>query len=109
MGGRWHIEGTGIPIAAIRAEASADMSELMQIYQSAGLTEEEVMLALRFEFPEVRAPELWSQYAAVSVACSCGEETHTTLSGFDIKEVLCACGRLWCIRLTIDPIAHRAD
>ena len=62
------------------------------------------MLALSFPFPEVREPELLMQYAAVTVACACGEETHTTISGYDRTVVHCACGRTWCVRLSLDLV-----
>ncbi|HEX3304047.1 MAG TPA: hypothetical protein VHR64_14260 [Thermomicrobiales bacterium] len=109
MGGRWHFEGTDIAITAVRADAIAGVGNLAHICQRTGLTEEEIMLALGFEFPEVRAPQLWSQYAAVTIACSCGEESHATFSGFDRRDILCACGRVWCLRLTLDADVHRAD
>ena len=109
LGGRWHFEGTHIPIGAIRADALAGMDTLMRTYRRAGLTEAEIILALNFAFPDVRDPELRAQYAAVTVLCSCGEESHTTVSGFDDADVLCACGRCWGIRLALTPISRRSE
>jgi uncharacterized protein (DUF433 family) len=106
MGGRWHFEGTHVPVAAIRADALAGVDALMRTYRHVGLTEADILLALDFDFPDVRETELVAQYAAVTVMCQCGEETHATISGFDRAEVRCACGRDWCVRLALDPADH---
>jgi hypothetical protein len=109
LGGRWHFEGTHIPIGAVRADALAGMDGLMRTYRRAGLTEAEIILALNFAFPDVCDPELRAQYAAVTVLCSCGEESHATLSGFDEAEVSCACGRFWSVQFALDRISTRTE
>jgi len=109
LGGRWHFEGTHIPIGAIRSDALAGMDTLMRTYRRAGLTEAEIILALNFTFPDVREAELSAQYAAVTVLCSCGEESHVTVSGFDEAEVRCACGRCWGVHLALNPIPRRME
>jgi hypothetical protein len=85
------------------------MDTLMRTYRRAGLTEAEIIMALNFPFPDVRDPELRAQYAAVTVLCSCGEESHATVSGFDEADVRCACGRGWGVRLALNPIVSQSE
>jgi hypothetical protein len=104
--GRWHFEGTAIPIAAIRADACARIDAFEETYRAAGLTDEEIGLALEFDFPDVRNAELHAQYVVATIACSCGEVNHLTLSGFNEGEVDCSCGRLWRTCLELEPAEH---
>ena len=46
-------------------------------------------MALEFDFPDVRKAELYAQYVVATLACSCGEASHLTLSGFSEGEVVC--------------------
>lgn len=100
--GRWHFEDTTIPITLIRADAAAGIERYQEPYLNAGLTEEEIAIALVFEAPDVRTTELYAQYAAATIACACGEATHVTISGYNEAEATCPCGRRWRIRLVIE-------
>ena len=104
--GRWHFEGTAIPIAALRADATARLDAFEETYRAAGLTDEEIEMALEFDFPDVRKAELHAQYVVATVACSCGEASYLTLSGFSEGEVDCSCGRLWRVCVELEPAGH---
>jgi uncharacterized protein (DUF433 family) len=101
--GRWHFQGTAIPVAAIRADAAARINAFEDTYRVAGLTDEEIELALEFDFPDVRKTELHAQYVVATLECSCGEVRHLTLSGFNEGEVACVCGRHWRACLMLEP------
>ena len=102
LGGRWRFEGTSIPIAAIRADYLASRDELRQTYEFAGLTDEDIEAALTFEFPDIRGVEVLMEYAAITVNCSCGEDTPHSATWPLNETVTCLCGRKW--RITVTPV-----
>jgi hypothetical protein len=59
-------------------------------------------VSLNLEFLDIRQAEMRSQYAAVTVSCVCGESCHGTVSGFDVVDVDCPCGRRWHVRLLLE-------
>jgi hypothetical protein len=65
-------------------------------------SEQEILVSLNLQFLDTRQPEMRSQYAAVTVSCICGESCHGTVSGFDVVEVDCPCGRRWHVRLVLE-------
>jgi hypothetical protein len=50
----------------------------------------------------VQRPALHTQYAAVTIACVCGEDAHGTMSGFDTIALCCVCGRNWSVRMSLE-------
>lgn len=101
LSGRWHFEGTSIPVAAVVADFAATGLGSTSTYRFAGLSQEEIAAALTFEFPAVRPVEAEIQYVSVSVDCVCGETTRRAVPAPQDVEITCPCRRTW--RVTVTP------
>jgi uncharacterized protein (DUF433 family) len=97
LGGRWHFEGTQLAVADVRADHAAYASQDGP-YHFAGLSQADVEAALAFEFPSTRDTAVQVEYMAVTVHCTCGEDTHKAMIG-PSHSVECDCGRTW--RITV--------
>src|SRR3712207_4101362 len=95
LSGRWHFEGTSIPIAVIVSDYAYGHAEVKAQYRFMGLTDEEIAAALAFEFPEIREPEVIVEYASILVACVCGEDTRKAATSPEVEVVECPCRRIW--------------
>lgn len=70
LSGRWHFEGTTIPIAVIVSDHDFGHDELKVLYRFMHLTDEEIMAGLAFEFPVVRGPIAFVEYASITRSVS---------------------------------------
>jgi hypothetical protein len=52
---------------------------------------------------EIQPVNVETQYAVLTVHCTCGDTTSVTLSGFDESQAPCPCGRTWQLRVTVEP------
>ena len=103
LDGRWHLEGTKIAVAAIQRDARLGRKELQQ-YALAGLTEAEIESALSFQFPVVRDLSAAVEFASLTVACVCGEDTHVASIVMSGMSVDCICGRIWQVRIMPEAV-----
>jgi uncharacterized protein (DUF433 family) len=96
LGGRYHLAGTGIPIAMIRRDARTD-GDVLELYAPIALTSEEVEAAIHFRFPAQQAPSLVQHLTVWTFTCCCGEETW--IPGKDVvrQNITCVCGRRWAL------------
>jgi uncharacterized protein (DUF433 family) len=102
LSGRWHFEGTTIPIAMIVTDSAYGQSEVKEQYRFMDLTDEEIAVALAFVFPTIRPVEVTVQYASLTVNCECGEATSKAATGPAIESIACPCRRVWHLRLASD-------
>lgn len=100
LSGRWHFEGTTIPIAAIRSDHHFGHSELKAQYRFMNLSDDEISAALKFTFPVIRPPLAVVDYASITMSCVCGEDTHKAATGPEVQTIECPCRRTWSIDLT---------
>ena len=100
LSGRWHFEGTTIPIAAIISDHDYGHDELKDQYRFMNLSDEEIKAAMAFEFPEVRDPVAYLEYASVTMECVCGEETRKAATSPEVETVECPCRRTWHLVIT---------
>ena len=95
LGGRWHLEGTTIPVAQIRQDfLSLGMQSFGETYAFLNLTETELQRINSFPFEPVRETHLDTEYATITIACECGEDTLVGMRGA-IGSAKCICGRNW--------------
>ena len=104
VSGRWHFEGTAIPIGAMRLHRKAYIGPADH-YSYLDLTPDEIAAGLTFDFPPIRDLAVQMVYAGFTLLCECGEETHQTMSGFAQVEVECICGRQWLVNLSATKVA----
>lgn len=95
LSGRWHFEGTSIPIAALLADYRHGRGATLDRYRFMQLTNDEIDAALAFAFPVVCEPAVEFQYAAIMLRCECGEEIQTTVTWPGSADIVCVCGRCW--------------
>jgi len=106
LSGRWHLEGTVIPIAVIRADALYGRAELLQQYRFMRLTDDEIDAVLSFEFPPIDAVAVDLSQSSLTLRCVCGEEAFGAtriVSGGQSHSISCICGREWLLSLTPEP------
>ena len=95
LGGRWHIEGTTIPVAQIRQDyISLGKKSFQETYAFLNLSEIELQRVNTFRFDPVRETELSREYATIIIECECGEDTPVGMRGA-IGSAKCICGRNW--------------
>jgi uncharacterized protein (DUF433 family) len=99
LSGRWHFEGTTIPIAAIVSDHHFGHSELKTQYRFMNLSDDEISAALAFTFPVIRPSLAFVDYASITVSCVCGEDTHKAATGPEVQMIECPCRRTWSIDL----------
>jgi uncharacterized protein (DUF433 family) len=99
LSGRWHFEGTTIPIAAIVSDHQFGRTEVMEQYHFMHLTDEEITNALLFEFPAVREPMAFVEYASITMECACGEDTRKAATTPAIESIECPCRRTWTVAI----------
>ena len=97
LSGRWRLEGTTIPVAAIRSDLRYGRAETKAQYKFMHLTDEEIDAVLAFDYPVVRHAALDVEYASVVVQCVCGEDTPMATLHPNSETVVCVCGRKWLI------------
>lgn len=107
LSGRWHFEGTTIPIATLVADYQYGRDEELEQYRFMQLTSEEIDAALAFDFPTVRDATIQVQYAALVLGCECGEDMQTTAAWPNVEFVDCLCGRRWHIPLQLERVSER--
>jgi hypothetical protein len=101
LGGRWSLDGTGIPIADIRADhrlSGRGVTE--QLYQTLNLTPEEYAAVLDFAFPVMRESAVNSTQAVAVLECMCGEDTSFVMFG-PSNTVVCPCSRTWQLNIEV--------
>ena len=86
LSGRWHFDGTTIPIGAMRLHRKAYVGPEHE-YAYLDLTSDEISAGLAFDFPSIRELGLQMVYAGFTLLRECGEETHQAMSGFEQVEV----------------------
>ena len=104
LSGRWHLEGTTIPIAVIRADAQFGRAELLRQYKFMRLTNAEIDAIVAFAFPPLDEVAIDLSLSSLTLRCVCGEEAYGTaviVSGRRSHAIACICGRTW--RLSVTP------
>jgi hypothetical protein len=101
--GRYHLEGTDIPLALIKADI-VDGIDVLQQYSFLKLTENERDAIDAFPFPPIRDLSLRQTYIVMVLECPCGEDV--TLYGEQNPQAVvdCVCGRSWSVGLSVTPI-----
>jgi hypothetical protein len=103
LSGRWHLEGTAIPIAVIKADAQFGRAELLQQYAFIQLTDEEIDAILQFEHPPVDEVAVDLSLSTIMVHCVCGEETFGVARVTPASHAIsCICGRKWRLSVTLE-------
>ena len=105
LGGRWHFNGTSIPVAAVPTDHAHGSAELDGSYRFMQLTDDEIANALAFDFPAIRESRMETQYASVLMHCECGENTPKATTWPTETQVDCACGRTWVVEMTFRLLA----
>ena len=108
LSGRWRIDGTQIPIAAIRQDRDLSILEIKRQYRAFNLTDDEIRAALDFDFPPVREPGVEIHLSSVTVHCECGEDTALAAMGPDMQAE-CVCGRRWRVSLAVNRSPPPSD
>lgn len=108
LSGRWHFEGTSIPIAALLSDYRFGRDAALEQYRFMKLTDEEIDAALAFAFPVVRAATIQVQYAALVLRCECGEDLQATVAWPHTEPIACVCGRTWHTPVAIEQATHPA-
>jgi uncharacterized protein (DUF433 family) len=103
LDGRWHFQGTSIPIADVRNDFRSSSPAEQRDYAFPSLSHQEIQEALSFDFPVVRGTEVDVLYASVVVHCECGEDTPQA-SSWPVSVVDCVCKREWRITISIEPV-----
>ena len=103
LDGRWHFEGSTIPVGAVRIDRAAYIGPAHD-YVYLDLNTEEIASALSFSFPFVRDLGVQMVYAGFTLLCECGEDTHQTMSGFETVHIRCLCGREWTVQLLANKV-----
>jgi len=106
LSGRWHFEGTTIPIAVIVSDHDFGHDELKDQYRFMHLTDEEITEALAFEFPVVRVPIAFVEYASIAMECVCGEDTRKAATSPGIEIIECPCRRTWNVAITPELLSY---
>ena len=106
LGGRWHFEGTSIPVAAVRTDYAQGGADLTSSYHFMDLTNDEIQNALAFNFPAIRESLMETLYASVLMHCECGEDTPQATTWPTETQVDCACGRTWLVEVTFRLLAQ---
>lgn len=109
LSGRWHFEGTTIPIATLLADFQYGKEEALEQYQFMELTAEEIEAAIAFAFPAVREASVGVHYAALVLSCECGEDVHSTAAWPNVERIRCLCGRRWRVPLGLERDAEDAS
>ena len=101
--GRYHLEGTDIPLALIKADILEGIDVLSQ-YSFINLTESECEAIRTFPFPPIRNLSLRQTYIVMVLECPCGEDV--TLYGEQNPQTVvdCVCGRSWSVGLSVTPV-----
>lgn len=110
LSGRWHLEGTCIPIAAIKADAQFGRVELLCQYSFMQLTDEEIDAILVFAFPAIDKVAIDLSLSSLALRCLCGEEAYGAAVIAPSRRshaVSCICGRTW--RLRVVPELEAGD
>ena len=107
LSGRWHLEGTHVPIADIRrrAQFGHGRDEIKRLYAAIDLTDEELDAIMEFVFPAIRQPSVDVQQGSATVHCECGEDTPGELGGHADGEIECPCGRTWRVTAKLERLS----
>lgn len=110
LDGRWHLEGTEIPIGEIQQTFLTTHDGPKETFRYAELSAEDIAAALDFAFPPIREAWVDLRPAMVQANCVCGEHSTTITTGEDNKaELHCVCGRSWTVQVLVAPSPARVD
>ena len=81
LDGRWHFESTSIAVADVVRDYKASDTKLAGSYRFAGLSDQEVQVALLFAFPAVRGSGSVSSTARFGSIASAASTPRKPASG----------------------------
>ena len=107
LAGRWHLQGTHVPIADIRrcAQFGQGRDEIKQLYAAIDLTDDEIDAIMEFPFPAIRKPSVDVRQGSATVHCECGEDSPGEISSNGDGEIECPCGRVWRVTASLERLS----